>query len=560
MRPSPRRVLDYAEYPVLYVDDERENLRIFELTFGRSFSILTAASADEGLRVLNENPVALVLSDHRMPGMTGVEFLDRVRELDPHTIRMLVTAYGDTETLGQAINRSSIYKYVAKPWDPDQMELSLRRGIEVYALDRERESLLRELTLLTRLSSVINQELELDRVLEMLVHMLVEDLGYDGAALLFLDDEGRQLTAACARPDDDVARRLRELPLDRARAPRLLDQVASGKAATLRFDDASELDEPVRTWVTEVSADEVLLVPLVGKRRVIGVMAVDNRRGGRAFDADDRVLLEGVAGHAVIAIENARLVEDLRRSREQVLRADRLGTLGTLAAGLAHEINNPLVSIHTFLELAPEKRSEDDPSFWGEYHRLTTREVERIRGLVARMAHLAKGGRDGAELGSVDLGSLAEEVSTLVAREARAAEVRLAVDVAPPTQRIAAVRDHLHQVLLNLLLNAIDASPPGTTVRVRVGRDPEHPDECVWMSVEDEGPGIPESLLERVFDPFFTTKDPDLGTGLGLMICHRIVSDHGGTIEVRSRPGEGTSFRVRLRVKGPEALAAVPSA
>jgi two-component system, NtrC family, sensor kinase len=559
MRPSPRRLMDLREYPILYVDDEPENLRIFELGFRRDYEILTATSAEVGLRMLNENPVALVLSDHRMPGMTGVEFLERVRQLDPKTIRVLVTAYGDSETLGSAINKGSIYKYVPKPWNPEDMDLTLRRGIEVYALDREREALLRELTTLTRLSAAINQELELEPLLDMLLRMLVQELHYDGAALLFLDAEQGQLTWARALPDDDVARRLRQLPLDRTHAPRLLAKLTAAEAQVLRFENASELEAPVRSWVTEVSADELLLVPLVGKRQVIGAIAVDNRRGGHGFEADDRVLLEGVATHAVIAIENARLVDDLRRSREQVLRADRLGTLGTLAAGLAHEINNPLVSIRTFLELAPEKRSEDDPSFWGEYHRLTAREVDRIRELVTRMAHLAKGGHGDAEAAPVDLGRLVAEVSTLLEREARQAKVRLAVDADPGLPSVMGVRDHLHQVVMNLLLNAIQASPAGSEVRVRVGRDAEHPDQSVWMSVEDHGSGIHDAELERIFDPFFTTKDPSLGTGLGLMICHRIVSDHGGTIEVRSRQGEGSVFRVRLRVKGPDPPSALPS-
>ncbi len=116
MRPSPDQILDYHEYPLLYVDDEPENLRIFELTFRREFTILTASSADAGLEIINSRPVALVLSDHRMPGMTGVEFLSRVRELDSKAIRMLVTAYGDVATLTDAINSGAIYRFVAKHW------------------------------------------------------------------------------------------------------------------------------------------------------------------------------------------------------------------------------------------------------------------------------------------------------------------------------------------------------------------------------------------------------------------------------------------------------------
>ena len=104
MQQQSKPVLDHREFPVLYVDDEPENLRVFELAFRRQFSILTAQSAEEGLRLLNENPVAVVLSDQRMPEVSGVEFLSRVRSLDPTTIRILVTAYGDAEILGEAIN------------------------------------------------------------------------------------------------------------------------------------------------------------------------------------------------------------------------------------------------------------------------------------------------------------------------------------------------------------------------------------------------------------------------------------------------------------------------
>jgi len=108
-------LLDYREYPVLYVDDEPENLRIFELMFRREFSIVTANSGDRALELINTQPVALVLSDHRMPGMTGIELLARVNQLDPKTVRFLVTAYGDAETLSSAINDGSIYRFIPKP-------------------------------------------------------------------------------------------------------------------------------------------------------------------------------------------------------------------------------------------------------------------------------------------------------------------------------------------------------------------------------------------------------------------------------------------------------------
>jgi len=300
----------------------------------------------------------------------------------------------------------------------------------------------------------------------------------------------------------------------------------------------------------EVAAEQIFIAPLIGKHRTIGALCVDNRRGGARFSSDDRALLEGLADHAVVAIENARMVEDLRRTREQIVRADRLGTLGTLAAGLAHEINNPLVSIHTFMSMAPSKRSEPDSEFWGSYHELACQEVDRIRRLVDTMRRLGRG--SGATNGdsdprvAVDFGDLLREVVRLLDREAVKAEVRFRVDEAPDVPKIVAIRDHIQQVFMNILLNAIHASPKGGEVCARIF--PDGNGDAICFEVTDAGCGISAEDLERIFDPFFTTKGPDQGTGLGLMICHRLVTDHQGEIEVTSTPGAGSTFLVRLPI------------
>ena len=138
-----------------------------------------------------------------------------------------------------------------------------------------------------------------------------------------------------------------------------------------------------------------------------------------------------------------------------------------------------------------------------------------------------------------------DEAVRLLAHEAHEAGVTLVIRVECETPKVEAVREQLHQVLLNLLLNAIQATAPGGKVDVRVwGEDGDAPAACI--EVRDSGCGIDPAHIEQIFDPFFTTKGPDQGTGLGLMICHHIVSDHGGSIEVESEPGAGSTFRVRL--------------
>jgi two-component system, NtrC family, sensor kinase len=548
MRPDPQMLRDLREYPILYVDDETENQRIFELTFRREFGIYTASSGEEGLEILNTQPVAVVISDHRMPGMTGTEFLARASVLDPKTIRIMVTAYGDAATLQDAINNGSIYRFIPKPWNPEDVRATLIRGIEAYALERERSQLLHELTVLNQVSAALTRELDLERLLELMVRTLRRDLSYDGAGVLLYNAKTRSLEWARTRTDrDDVDRRIEKIRFDRENARDFVERLENGHSLTMRGDQVLEYSSTVRAWVTELAAEEILVAPLYGKSGLLGAIAVDNRSGGHSFRGDDVAMIEGLASQASIAVENARLVEDLRRSREQVRRADRLGSLGTLAAGLAHEINNPLVAINTFLSIAPEKRHEDDPEFWGSYHALTLHEVGRIRDLVATMRRLGQGGGRSTPREIFAPSEVVQEVATLLRREAELGHVELRLTVDPATSKIEGVRDQIHQVVLNLVLNALAATSEEGFVALRVG--PSIEGKGVEIEVSDSGSGIPAEHLETIFDPFFTTKSPDGGSGLGLMVCHRIVTEHGGTIEVRSESQRGASFLVRLPLR-----------
>jgi two-component system probable response regulator PhcQ len=154
---------DYKKYYVLYVDDEEKSLKYFRQTFGDKFPILTAPNAEEGLRVLRENldKTAVLLTDQRMPGEKGIQFLEKVRQMNPRILRILVTAYSDLETAIEAVNTGAIYKYVTKPWDIPQLENTLRRGIEFFIVQSERDQLLREKM------SVLHNTMMTDRILSL---------------------------------------------------------------------------------------------------------------------------------------------------------------------------------------------------------------------------------------------------------------------------------------------------------------------------------------------------------------------------------------------------------
>jgi signal transduction histidine kinase len=226
----------------------------------------------------------------------------------------------------------------------------------------------------------------------------------------------------------------------------------------------------------------------------------------------------------------------LERLDESVRRLDRLAGLGALAAEVAHEVRNPLVTLQTFLQLLPERR--EDPEFLTRYLEVVTGELRRMDRLLDRIVETARPAAP-AEA-RAPIGASLEAVGELLHQRAVARGVELALDVDCATQ-VALSEDALRQVLLNLVQNALDASPPGARVAARAAVEARQ----AWIRVVDAGPGVAPALRERIFEPFFTTRSERAG-GLGLAITRRIVEEAGGAVEVDAAPGGGSEFRIRL--------------
>lgn len=154
---------DYKRYAILYVDDEEKSLKLFASAFKPQFRTLTASNAEEGIRLLeaHADEIGIVISDQRMPGMKGVQFLERTRLLRPRIVRILATAFSDLDAAIESVNVGSIYKYVTKPWEPQQFEQTLKRGLEFFIVQRERDELMREKL------SVLHKLVLTDRVLSL---------------------------------------------------------------------------------------------------------------------------------------------------------------------------------------------------------------------------------------------------------------------------------------------------------------------------------------------------------------------------------------------------------
>jgi two-component system NtrC family sensor kinase len=281
-------------------------------------------------------------------------------------------------------------------------------------------------------------------------------------------------------------------------------------------------------------------MPLMLGGKLMGFIGLGRKPNLDAYYAQDLELLETLAAEASVALENARLYEELKKSQDIIRRADRLSALGTLAAGIAHEVRNPLVSIQTFFQLAPQRLHDEE--FFTTFLGMTANEVKRISDLITELLSFARSSTP--SLGAVNLNELVDRVATLLEPEARKHKLTLARTLSPNVPLVNADGDQIKQVLINLVLNGIQATKPGGVVAVFT-RSVDHQNGAFGqLEIRDTGVGIPQDQLEHIFDPFFTTKAK--GTGLGLAIAHQLVAEHGGSITVDSREGRGTSFFVNL--------------
>jgi signal transduction histidine kinase len=290
-------------------------------------------------------------------------------------------------------------------------------------------------------------------------------------------------------------------------------------------------------------------VPIVSKQKLIGILNLGHKESKEIYSSEDLELLSTLANQAAIAIENARLYENLKQSQDTLRRADRLSSLGLLTAGLAHEIRNPLVAIRTFTQLLPERY--DDAEFREGFQGLALKEVDRICGLITDLLSFARPSKP--NVAPEDMNDAVDAIVRILESQAKEKGVEMARDFGADLPKAWIDREQMKQVFMNLILNAIQAMREGGAIHISTRQyskdEGELAGQFVQVEIRDTGVGIPEENIEHIFDPFFTNKDE--GSGLGLSVSHQIVQEHGGFVTVESKVGKGTAFFVHVPVAKP---------
>jgi signal transduction histidine kinase len=521
------------------------------------YRLFQAANAEEGLAVLQWEPVDVVISDMRMPGQNGAEFFEHVAARWPETVRILLTGYADMDSTVAAVNRGHIHAYITKPWDSEQV-----KRMVADALERKRQrELHRRLDAFQRIRKAEHDLQREGGVGELLRHIVADAVSLTGAArgAVVLFQEGQPLRTTVQDWDEKQVCALVEGGV-------LPDGVISH----------------CLTIINDVTQGILFLAPPPNS----------------GFSEERRLILASYAAEAEHVIERGLLLESLHENNRllrsemeehrtalkqlqeahtQLLQSEKMAAIGQLAAGVAHEINNPVGYVNSNLgtlrgyvenlfmmldayaevvivdeqqaakivalkkELELEYLRQDAVELLEE----TQEGVQRVRRIVQDLKDFSH--VDETKWQMADLHKGLDSTLNIVWNELKyKAEVIKEYGALPEVECIAS---QLNQVFMNLLVNAAHAIEERGTITLRTGHD----GDTVWVQVADTGKGIPPENMQRIFEPFFTTKPVGKGTGLGLSLSYGIVKRHGGTLGVESQVGVGATFTLRVPVRQPEA-------
>lgn len=388
---------------VLFVDDEEHILKSLRRLFRKEgYEILAYSDPLRAVEVIREKEIDVIVSDQRMPGMSGAELLEEAHEANPDAVRIMLTGYTDLASAEDAINKGQVWRFLVKPWNDEDLRVTVRQAVNLVEMRRAQK--------------------------------------------------------------------------------RMVAQIRAQNAELARLNEQLE------------------------KR----------------------------------AESSERKLENLR---EKIADTDKLASLGLMAGGVAHELNNPLGGILTMTQLILEELPEDSPI------RDDLREIEEAtlhcRDIVSNLLNFARQGRE-PKFEQLQILEVINMSARLVRHHFKNKDINLEVEAPDDLPLLWGDASKLRQVFVNLITNASQAMPGGGTIKVKAYVTDDR--RNIAIEVIDRGVGIPADKLDNIFDPFYTTKEEGQGTGLGLSVSYGIIKEHRGEITVESEEGKGSRFTVYLPI------------
>jgi signal transduction histidine kinase len=416
---------------------------------------------------------------------------------------------------------------------------ALERTIGVLRQDNSRTSTnnlairasIDELVAMQRLSNAISTSNDPEKIITALMELTRQVIPVIESNIFVFEEGSNKLSALSSKSSPRL-----EQEAQQQMEAGIVDWVIAEKKTVIIPD--------LEHMVAGASGRNFVIVPLILRNRGLGFYVIHTEKPQQEFSNQDVQLLSVLANQAAVAVENSRTYqqlvkvnEELKASHAQMIQAAKLAAIGELAAGIAHEIKNPLQVLLLNLELVEAGRPLPN---WTE---MFSKQVRRLSEITHRLMNFARNASEDVPMEPIDLRKVVDDIVAMVQHEFRGSGIEVELDADDGLPPVAGNANYLQQVFLNLLINARDAMPKGGMITISFTLTGFH----VSVRVSDTGNGIPPAVVEKIFRPFFTTKG-ERGTGLGLAICHKIILQHKGDIRVESEEGKGTTFTIYLPV------------
>ena len=502
---------------ILVIDDDPEILDMLEMILTREdYKVFRAEGGKQAISFFQSQPFDLIITDMSMPGMGGIEVLKEVKRLDNTMEVIVLTGNATFENAVQALKEDGAFNYLTKPLENiEDLLISVQRAIEKRKLRTENNTLIEDLK---------NEIEERKRV------------------------EGQLLQSKTSLQSvfDGISEPL--IMVDQSMTIKVLNEAAKDYTQLGQYHDI--IDKPcynVLARRSEVCPDCKLPLAISSTKPAAferkGLIDPARVEAVVIYPVQNKIKDEG---NAIIRISD---ITEQKKIEEQLMRADRLASLGQLSGGIAHEIRNPLASISLFTDILRDenkyKRDHQESELFDEIKD----NIHRIENIIKRVLDFAKPPVLTSD--EINLNELTREIVMLWSSKLRKSDIQLNLnlqDGLPPVQGDVI---GLQQVINNVVLNAIEAMEEGGDIHIKTSQSRASGGQAcdpVYLSVSDSGPGISADHQEDIFNPFFTTKAA--GTGLGLSISHQIIKRQGGTFTFESSPHSGTRFIIALPIAG----------
>ena len=497
---------------ILIVDDEESIRNLMRMNLELDgHQTLMAMDGPTALKIFEEERPEVVLLDVRMPGMDGIEVLSRMKRTYSDAEVIIITGHGDMDMAVECL-RKEASNFLTKPVSDDLLSLAVKRAEEKIALKNKIKQYTRNLETLVREANV-----ELERAYQFRENII----------------ENSPDAIVCIRKGGEI----------------------------IIFNSAAERLLGYRKSEVIGKMNIVNVYPPGGAKEIMKALRSDDF-GGLGILQKREALVKAKTGEEIpVYISAALLYEDgketgsvgiftdlreRKKLEKQLLRSEKLSSLGKLSAGIAHEINQPLTGVLTFAYLLAKKFKKDEAT--RKDIDVIVRETTRIRGIVQGILDFAREMPMQKKPRRIE--EVLEQTLRIIVHQQRFFGIELKKEYDPDVPDIVLDSNLMEQVFMNIVLNAVDAMEGSGTLTLKI----QHNNGWIDVIFQDTGHGMPEDTIDKIFDPFFTTKDSTegMGMGLGLAVSYGIVRNHNGDIIVNSKLGEGTTFTVRLPIEGTE--------